>query len=71
MALGEVDGEPVVVSGGNDATLWLWNARSNSLSRIVPLRSSVASLAVGKDSLLAVGAYHGLMVLDFSATREF
>ena len=47
VALGEVDGEPVVVSGGEDNTVWqdntvwLWDARSHSLLRILLLRSEM------------------------------
>jgi WD40 repeat protein len=73
VALGEVDGEPVVVSGSVEATggkVRLWDPRSHSVLRIVPLRSMVTGLAMGKDSAVAVGAHRGLMVLDFSATRE-
>jgi WD40 repeat protein len=73
VALGEVDGEPVVVSGSVGATggkVRLWNARSHSLLRIVPQRSQLTGLAMGKDSAVAVGARRGLLVLDFSATRE-
>jgi WD40 repeat protein len=64
VAMGEVDGEPVVVSGSSDGIMRLWDARSQSLLRIVPLRSKVTSLAMGKDSVVAVGAHRGLMVLD-------
>jgi uncharacterized protein (DUF779 family) len=65
VALGEVDGEPVVVSGSYDGTVRLWDAHSHSLMRIVPLRSGITALAMGKDSEVAVGAERGLMVLDF------
>ena len=65
VAVGEVDGEPVVVSGSQDDTVRLWDARSHSLLRVVPLRSKVTSLAMGKDSEVAVSAANGLLVLDF------
>jgi WD40 repeat protein len=65
VALGEVDGKPVVVSGGGDETVRLWDARTLSLLRIVPLGSIVMGLAMGKDSGLAVSANRGLLVLDF------
>jgi hypothetical protein len=54
-----------VISGGDDSTVWLWDARSPRLLRAVPLRSTVTGLAMGKDSTIAVSARHGLMVLDF------
>ena len=65
VALGEVDGEPVVVSGGLDETVRLWDARSHVLLRIVPLRSLVTALTMGRDSVVALGGHLGLMVLDF------
>lgn len=65
VALDEVKGEPVVISGSWDNTMRLWDARSHSLLRIVPLRSPVTDLAVGKDSEIAVSANFGLLVLDF------
>jgi WD40 repeat protein len=65
VAVGEVGGAPVVVSGSVDCTVRLWDAHSHSLLRIVPLRSEVTGLAMGKDSAIAVSAHNGLLVLDF------
>ena len=65
VALGEVDGEPVVVSGSLDQTVRLWDARSHVLLRIVPLRSPVNALTMERDSVVALGGHLGLMVLDF------
>ena len=69
VALGQVDGEPVVVSGSWDDTVRLWDACSHSLLRIIPLRSQVNALAMGKDSVVAVGAHYGLMVFDFGSGK--
>jgi WD40 repeat protein len=70
VALGLVNGQPVVVSGSWDCTVRLWDARSYSLLRIVLLRSKVICLAMGNDSAVAVGAEHGLMVFDFLSGVE-
>ena len=50
VALGEVDGEPVVVSGSGDHTVRLWDARSGQ-PRGQPLKghtNRVTAVALGK-----------------------
>jgi WD40 repeat protein len=54
-----------VVSGSNDTTVRLWDGRTLSSLRVVPLGSEVRGLAMGKDSALAVSATRGLVVLIF------
>jgi WD40 repeat protein len=70
VALVHVDGQPVLVSASRDETVRLWDLRTHTLSRTIPLASSLSDLAIVNDSEVAVGGSRGLILLDFSATRE-
>ena len=67
MALVEVDGLPIVVSGSWDKTVRLWDARTGRKSKIVlPLRSAVIGLAFAGPSTIVMATAKGLLSLDIA-----
>ena len=57
----------MVVTGGTDGTVRLWDLSLRNSFRVIPLGASIVamSLAKGKVATVAVGTSRGLLVLDF------
>ena len=75
VAVGEVDGEPVIVSGGDDATVRMWDARTGQ-PRGAPLTGHsdwVMSVAVGEidgEPVIVSGGYDATVRMWDARTRE-
>ena len=60
MAVGELDGRPVVVSGGGDSTVRVWDPATGGNPRVIRLDVSVLSVTKPKNNLVVVGHEAGL-----------
>jgi hypothetical protein len=65
VAVGEIGEEPVVVSGGEDGTVRLWDVRVEGPITTITLGSMVGHLVLYRPSGLAVNLAGGLLVIDF------
>ena len=59
-AVGELDGRPVVVSGGGDSTVRVWDPATGGNPRVIRLDVSVLSVTKPKNNLVVVGHEAGL-----------
>ena len=66
VALGEVDGGAVVVSGSHDATIRLWDARAERARFSIKPGFSVTSTIVDADAGIVAGCAAGLLCLEFA-----
>jgi WD40 repeat protein len=64
VALGEVDGEPIVVSGSHDGSVMIWKARKQKFRYRVLVEDPVEGLAVTNGSAVAIATDRGLVVVD-------
>ena len=64
VAFGEIDGQPLVVSGGHDGTVRLWHASGNGPATTISLGSAVRHVLLLPPSGLSVGLAGGLVVID-------
>jgi AcrR family transcriptional regulator len=67
VAVGEVDGHPIVVSGGGDSTVRVWDPAAGGNPRVIRLDVSVYSVTKPKNNLVVIGHLAGLTVSEFEA----
>ena len=60
VAVGEVDGRPVVVSGGGDSTVQVSDLATGGNPRVIRLDVSVLSVTKPKNNLVVIGHAAGL-----------
>ena len=60
MAVGELDGRPVVVSGSDDATVRVWDLATGGNPRVIRLGVSLASVTKPKNNLVVIRHEAGL-----------
>lgn len=65
VAVGTLDGRSVIVSGGEDSVVRLWNAQGVALSE-VHIGSNVNELTLVEPGTVVVGAKGGLLVIRFA-----
>jgi len=67
VALAELEDGPVIVSGGGDGTVRVWDARTGVPGLLIDLGSAVHSLAWSSaPPRLAVAASRGLSVIELT-----
>ena len=64
VALGTLDGRPVIVSGGDDNTVRVWSAQGQVLATI-HIRSAVHGVTFMEPGNVVVAASQGLLLLKF------
>lgn len=64
VTLGHVDGKPVVVTGSNDRTVRLWDARTGQQKVAFFLGSSIQQVALAA-SRLAIASDRGLLMIHY------
>jgi len=67
VAVGQLDGRPVIVSGGFGGTVRSWDARTGAPGLLIDLGSVVRGLALSSvPPRLVVSTSQGLIVIDLS-----
>jgi WD40 repeat protein len=60
VAVGELDGRPLVVSGSSDATVLVWDLATGENPRVIRLGVSVLSVTKPENDLVVIGHGAGL-----------
>jgi hypothetical protein len=67
VAVGEVDGVPVVVSGGADGTVRVWSVTKPIRQTCIELASAVRDTAIFDNHVIAAGRGLAALIVDRSA----
>ena len=70
VAVAEVAGEVLIVSGGSDGTVRIWQVRDWRLLLTIPMASAVAQAVIGKGGLAAIALARGLVCIDLAIAAQ-
>ena len=65
VAVGELDGGLVVVSGGFDSTVRVWDLGTGGKPRVIRLDAGVISVTIPNSHFVVAGHHTGLTALRF------
>jgi WD40 repeat protein len=70
VAIGTTDTRPIAISGGEDGTIRLWDARTQMELRVVKVGASVTSIDYRSDLGVLVGSNTGIILLDIRPAAQ-